>query len=60
MSGAAAGKELSMGDLGALIAGNIPEFILMLVGVGLLVFEMYLPGFGVPGILGSILVDNGM
>ena len=48
-----------MGDLGALIAGNIPEFILMLVGVGLLVFEMYLPGFGVPGILGSILVVIG-
>ena len=48
-----------MGDLGALITGNIPEILLMLVGVGLLVFEMYLPGFGVPGILGSILVVIG-
>ena len=31
----------------------------MLVGVGLLVFEMYLPGFGVPGILGAILLVVG-
>ena len=48
-----------MGDFGALLAGNIPELILMLVGVGLLVFEMYLPGFGVPGIMGSGLVVAG-
>lgn len=48
-----------MGDFGALLAGNIPEVILMLVGVGLLVFEMYLPGFGVPGTLGSILMVIG-
>lgn len=48
-----------MGDFGALLMGNIPEVLLMLVGVGLLVFEMYLPGFGVPGILGSILVVTG-
>ena len=48
-----------MGDFFALLAGNIPEVILMLVGVGLLVFEMYLPGFGVPGIMGSILMVLG-
>ena len=48
-----------MGDFGALLAGNVPEVILMLVGVGLLVFEMYLPGFGVPGTLGSILMVIG-
>ena len=41
-----------MGSLGALLLANIPLLILMLVGVVLLVVEMYIPGFGVPGILG--------
>ncbi len=48
-----------MGDFGALLVGNIPEVILMLVGVVLLVIEMYLPGFGIPGITGSVLVVAG-
>jgi len=48
-----------MDGFGAMLAGNIPELLLMLLGVGLLVFEMYLPGFGVPGILGSILLVVG-
>lgn len=42
-----------MGDLWSLLAGNLPALILLLVGVGLLVFEMYIPGFGVPGMLGA-------
>ena len=41
-----------MGELWSLLAGNVPALILLLVGVGLLVFEMYIPGFGVPGLLG--------
>ena len=41
-----------MGGLWSLLASNLPEMILLLVGVGLLVFEMYIPGFGVPGMLG--------
>ena len=41
-----------MEGLGSLLLSNIPVVILMLVGVGLLVFEMYIPGFGVPGISG--------
>ena len=41
-----------MDGLWSLLASNLPELILLLVGVGLLVFEMYVPGFGVPGILG--------
>lgn len=45
-----------MEGLGTLLASNIPALLLMLVGVGLLVFEMYLPGFGVPGIMGAILI----
>ena len=41
-----------MGGLWSLLTANIPELILLLVGVGLLVFEMYIPGFGAPGMLG--------
>ena len=41
-----------MGGLWSLLAANIPEVILLLVGIGLMVFEMYIPGFGVPGMLG--------
>ena len=48
-----------MDGLGSLISANIPVLILMLVGVGLLVFEMYVPGFGVPGISGIALLALG-
>ena len=48
-----------MDSLGSLIAANIPVLILMLVGVALLVFEMYVPGFGVPGISGIALLVLG-
>ncbi|MBQ6373626.1 MAG: hypothetical protein IJJ45_03980 [Clostridia bacterium] len=41
-----------MNGLWSLLTSNIPELILLLVGIGLLVFEMYIPGFGVPGVLG--------
>lgn len=41
-----------MGSLVALLLANIPLLILMLVGIVLLVMEMYIPGFGAPGILG--------
>ena len=48
-----------MDSLGSLLAGNIPVMIMMLVGVGLLVFEMYIPGFGAPGISGIALLALG-
>ena len=48
-----------MSSLGSLLAGNVPVLIMMLVGVGLLVFEMYIPGFGVPGISGIALLALG-
>ena len=48
-----------MNGLGSLLAANIPALILMLVGVGLLVFEMYVPGFGAPGISGIALLALG-
>ena len=41
-----------MSGLWSLLTANLPELILMLVGVGLLVFEMYIPGFGLPGAMG--------
>ena len=48
-----------MEGLGSLLAGNIPVVIMMLVGVALLVVEMYVPGFGAPGISGIILLVLG-
>ena len=41
-----------MGGLWSLLIGNIPAVVLLLAGVVLLVIEMYIPGFGVPGITG--------
>ena len=41
-----------MGGLWNLLTANVPELILLLVGVALLVVEMYIPGFGVPGLMG--------
>ena len=48
-----------MGGLLGLLGANVPALILLLVGVGLLVFEMYIPGFGVPGISGIALLVVG-
>ena len=48
-----------MDGLGSLLLDNIPVMIMLLVGVGLLVFEMYVPGFGVPGISGIALLVVG-
>lgn len=45
--------------LWALLTANLPELILLLVGIGLLVFEMYIPGFGVPGALGIVALAVG-
>ena len=51
------GTEVSpMASLWGLLMGNIPMLILMLVGVVLLVVEMYVPGFGAPGISGIALL----
>ena len=48
-----------MESLGSLLLGNIPVLVMMLVGVALLVVEMYVPGFGVPGISGIALLVLG-
>ena len=38
----------------------LPAIILLILGFGLVVLEMYLPGFGAPGILGFILLVAGV
>ena len=38
----------------------IPAIVLLILGFGLVVLEMYLPGFGAPGILGCILLVAGV
>lgn len=37
------------------VAVNLPIILLFLVGMGLLILEAFLPGFGLPGITGSIM-----
>ena len=38
-----------------LIAANLPILICFVVGIGLLVLEAFMPGFGLPGISGIVL-----
>lgn len=42
------------------ISSNALQLILMLIGFGLLVLEIYLPGFGVAGISGTVLILAGI
>ena len=35
-----------------LIAANLPIIICFLIGIGLLILEAFMPGFGAPGISG--------
>ncbi len=38
-----------------LIAANLPIIICFLIGIGLLILEAFMPGFGAPGITGIVL-----
>ena len=49
-----------MNELGALVLANIPELVMMIAGFVLLVVEMYIPGFGLAGISGSLLMIGGI
>ena len=49
-----------MNELGALVLAHIPALVMMLVGFALLVVEMYIPGFGLPGISGAFLMIVGI
>ena len=42
------------------IGTNLPLILCMVIGVGLLVVEVFMPGFGVPGISGLLLILIGV
>lgn len=49
-----------MGDISTLLIQYLPTIVLLLVGFTLVVIEMYIPGFGVPGITGIIMLILGV
>lgn len=49
-----------MNEMGAMIATHIPALVMLIVGYVLLVVEMYVPGFGLPGVSGIILMTIGV
>ena len=49
-----------MSSLGALVLAHIPALIMMIAGFVLLVIEMYIPGFGLAGISGTLLMVGGV
>ena len=49
-----------MTELGALLIAHIPALIMMIAGFVLLVVEMYIPGFGIAGITGIVLMGGGI
>ena len=49
-----------MNEMGVMIATHIPALVMMIVGYALLVVEMYIPGFGLPGISGIVLMSIGI
>ena len=49
-----------MGEVLAFILTNLPLILCLLAGVALLVLEVFLPGFGLPGISGVILLSAGI
>ena len=56
-----AGKEgTPMEDVLNVIVTNLPLVLCLIVGVGLLVLEVFMPGFGLPGVSGLILLSVGI
>ena len=49
-----------MQEFFASIANDLPGVLMLIIGFVLVVVEMYIPGFGAPGILGSILLILGV
>lgn len=49
-----------MADVGSLLIQYLPTIVLLLVGFVLVVIEMYVPGFGVPGIVGILMLIAGV
>lgn len=48
-----------MGELFSVLFANIPAVLCLIIGYGLVVVEMCIPGFGVPGALGIVLILAG-
>lgn len=49
-----------MNELGALVLAHIPALVMMIAGFVLLIIEMYIPGFGLAGISGTLLMAGGI
>lgn len=49
-----------MGSVLAFLLTNLPLILCLLAGVTLLVVEVFVPGFGVPGIAGLVLLTAGI
>lgn len=49
-----------MTEWAALILAHIPALVMMIAGFVLLVIEMYIPGFGLAGISGTLLMIGGI
>jgi membrane-bound ClpP family serine protease len=49
-----------MDALGATVFQNLPALILLVLGFVLVLVEMHIPGFGVPGILGILCLVAGI
>ena len=41
------------------IVANLPVVICVIAGIGLLILEMFMPGFGIPGVSGILLLIAG-
>ena len=49
-----------MGEFALSLAQNLPAILMLIVGFVLVVVEMYIPGFGAPGIIGILLLVLGV
>ncbi|MCQ2437035.1 MAG: hypothetical protein MJ099_01405 [Clostridia bacterium] len=49
-----------MSEFFAMLAAHVPALILMILGYALIITEMYLPGFGLPGISGTVMLVLGI
>lgn len=41
------------------LIGDLPLLLCLLVGAGLMIVEVFVPGFGLPGIMGLVLIGAG-
>jgi len=49
-----------MDGVSSIIVQYLPSIVMLIVGFVLVVVEMYIPGFGVPGIVGILLLIGGV